>query len=424
MRRARAAPRAPRRSRAAEPPSRRSRAPPSEPLSLPRASLPPAAQTTRELHQVDGGGYGHCDQEHNFGNPGCVYLLAGGGVVYGHEDETNSKVPMAYAMLEAIASRRPHPKPVSFYIDLRASGSRFGVGKKHTINEPAPIFSIAHKTAENGRGLLVPNPYFLDPSWWANYTRAVMALAARRPWHSRRTAVLMRGACGPASFERLGVLKLPEFTNASRYDFGIVSKAGPYENIEDCIEKGMKDSSTEAEIARVKSRIMPKMPLEDFSRYRYVLHMPGSVTNSYSRNLQHLFMQGVIVLVWQSDAVEFYYPLLRPRVHFMSVNASTLEATVHELESSPRLRRHSSPAATLSRGTSSPRGSCTPAGTLCSTRCGSSKPETRASRAPRVHATRPSTASAPFARGSSRRSRSASSTADGCDVRITLAAAA
>ena len=267
-----------------------------------------------------------------------MYLLAGGGVVYGHEDETNSKVPMAYAMLEAIARRLSHPKPVSFYIDLRASGSRFGVGKKHTINEPAPIFSIAHKTAENGRGLLVPNPYFLDPSWWANYTRAIMALAAQRPWHSRRPAVLMRGACGPASFERLGVLKVPEFTDASRYDFGITSKAGPYDSIEDCIDKGMKGSSTEAEIARVKSRIMRKMPLEDFSRYRYALHMPGSVTNSYSRNLQHLFMQGVIVLIWQCDAVEFYYPLLRHRVHFMSVNASTLGPTVHELESSPRLR--------------------------------------------------------------------------------------
>ena len=57
-----------------------------------------------------------------------MYLLAGGGVVYGREDETNSKVPMAYAMLEAIARRLPHLKPVSFYIDLRASGSKIPMG--------------------------------------------------------------------------------------------------------------------------------------------------------------------------------------------------------------------------------------------------------------------------------------------------------
>ena len=45
-----------------------------------------------------------------------------------------------------------------------------------------------------------------------------------------------------------------------------------------------------------------------YLNYRFLLNLPGSVSGSYSRNLNHLWATGSIVVLWQHPYVEWYYP--------------------------------------------------------------------------------------------------------------------
>ena len=51
---------------------------------------------------------------------------------------------------------------------------------------------------------------------------------------------------------------------------------------------------------KIKGKYIPK---EDFGRYRYQLNLPGSVSGSYSRNLNHLWLVGSVVAMWNAPSV-------------------------------------------------------------------------------------------------------------------------
>lgn len=42
----------------------------------------------------------------------------------------------------------------------------------------------------------------------------------------------------------------------------------------------------------------------DYTRYKYALNLPGSTHGSYSRNLNHLWALGGVLLQWRMDAKE------------------------------------------------------------------------------------------------------------------------
>ena len=71
---------------------------------------------------------------------------------------------------------------------------------------------------------------------------------------------------------------------------------------------------TEAIAAAVRrpEKITAKGPSNqvDYAAYRFLLNLPGSTHGSYSWNLNHLWSLGSVVLQWDMDAVEFYYPAL------------------------------------------------------------------------------------------------------------------
>merc|ERR1712091_66392 len=73
--------------------------------------------------------------------------------------------------------------------------------------------------------------------------------------------------------------------------------------------------------------------MANYSTYKYLLHMPGAATGSYSRNLQYLFSHGAVVLVWRHAAIEWYYRHLVDGVHYVAVDAASLPATL----AAPRL---------------------------------------------------------------------------------------
>lgn len=80
------------------------------------------------------------------------------------------------------------------------------------------------------------------------------------------------------------------------------------------------------------------MPQTNYSAYRYLLHMPGSATGSYSRNLQYLWCHGSIVLIWNHSATEWYYRYLQDGVHFASVDKDTFRARLDAIDGDPALQ--------------------------------------------------------------------------------------
>jgi hypothetical protein len=79
---------------------------------------------------------------------------------------------------------------------------------------------------------------------------------------------------------------------------------------------------------------------EDYTKYKYVLNLPGSTSGSYSRNLNHLWSLDSVVMLWRGPVKEWYYPALaHGRTHF-DVDKSDLAETVRQLEADPRLASH------------------------------------------------------------------------------------
>ena len=294
----------------------------------------------------------HCNAGTSLAIPGCTYIMANGAVVHGFARGAGVKQALMDIMLRAITSRDRffgggglvETSNVSFYLDLRATGVRVKRQRKHPRHQwrQAAVLSIAHRGGATiaAPSILAPSPYFLDPRWWANYTTEFLDLAATRPWKARRNVVFFRGSCGPGAGVRIQLLDtFPE--DDPLVDFQLINSIGNFTSVDDCVSKVAQLTLPGADPMRLAGflrRTGPKVPLAQYSRYRYLLHMPGAATGSYSRNLQHLFMHGAIVLIWETTAQEWYYHLLRDRVHYVSVNASTLAMTVAEIEHNSTLR--------------------------------------------------------------------------------------
>lgn len=267
-----------------------------------------------------------CDESRAIAIPGCTYVVDG-IVAHGGKTLSGSKQALMDITLRSVVPKRGN---FSFYLDLRATGVRV----KHAAKldgKAAPVFTIARKggSVVAAPSALVPSPYFLAPAWWGNYTREMRTLSRRRSWADRKRKVLFRGSCGPGAAERLKLLDLAR--HEKRFDFKFVGFIGNYSSLQHCV-------SSVAPGANLSHFADRKLSLGGYSEYRYLLHMPGAATGSYSRNLQHLFMHGSIILVWQSSALEWYYPLLRDRVHYLAVNASTITAVLDDVERNATLR--------------------------------------------------------------------------------------
>mmetsp|Transcript_21217 Transcript_21217/g.68460 ORF Transcript_21217/g.68460 Transcript_21217/m.68460 type:complete len:220 (+) Transcript_21217:959-1618(+) len=84
---------------------------------------------------------------------------------------------------------------------------------------------------------------------------------------------------------------------------------------------------------------------ENYSSFEYVLNLPGKTSGSYSRNLNHLWALGSVVLLWDSPVVEFYYPALRAGETHVAVDYDTAVAEVEALARDPARRKKLAEAA-------------------------------------------------------------------------------
>ncbi|KAH8057642.1 hypothetical protein JL722_6730 [Aureococcus anophagefferens] len=68
-----------------------------------------------------------------------------------------------------------------------------------------------------------------------------------------------------------------------------------------------------------------------FGRYQFQLNLPGSVSGSYSRNLNHLWLLGSVIAMWDAPYVEWYYPALAEGVTHLALNRSTALDAVRDV---------------------------------------------------------------------------------------------
>ena len=263
----------------------------------------------------------------------CVHLAPDGSLV--HAKDLRSTAGSAKQMLMDMhlrgvvkRLRASHQLPgrwVSFLSVYTASGP--------ATKRNYPVVGIGKRDPQQP-GLLMPNPFFVAPDWWDWYSRRTQAVARKREFDKRRDVLLFRGACGPGGHERLKLMRLGTLNGA--VDAGWTSVDG-YTDLETCVA----DLSNQLGAKRRKrdSELSTRVPMVNYSHYRYLLHMPGSATGSYSRNLQYLWSHGAVVLIWRHDALEWYYPFLRDGVHYVSVDETDLERKLGELRRDPERRR-------------------------------------------------------------------------------------
>jgi len=102
------------------------------------------------------------------------------------------------------------------------------------------------------------------------------------------------------------------------------AKSGMPVNLREVIKANNPD-------ATAKSR---EIAQKDYSRYRYVIHMPGAATGSYSRNFQYMWFHEAIVVVWRGIGFEWYYPHLQDGVNCVVADGSDMYAKLNILSES------------------------------------------------------------------------------------------
>jgi hypothetical protein len=266
-----------------------------------------------------------------------VTWLVNGSIV--HDSSKNKAKQLLFdqsmrAMLPALEEQGAidtWKRPISFALDIKAAGD--------CDIKKVPCFCIG-KREYHKAGLLVPNPFFVDPGQWDVFANSMHAIALSRPPAGRINRAIWRGACGPGAAARLELLGV-----AAKHDVidAAFTNADGYISIAACIDAVGAESGMPVELretikannpdATAKSR---EVHQKDYSRYRYVIHMPGAATGSYSRNLQFMWFHEAIVVVWRGIGFEWYYPQLLDNVNCVVADSSDIFAKLSALSQNPR----------------------------------------------------------------------------------------
>ena len=243
----------------------------------------------------------------------------------------------AYVAGDFLARSEKCVKHVAFLASLCAAGAPvrnvaydFHSGSSGTDaggNRGLPPLVIAKRGGFTQKGILIPNPYYgsLARDW--NATRAaILARGRATPWASRRPQAFWRGRIisHDASNNLSDALKCEyEYGNHARLAAAALSFRRPDAVDVKCTTAAATDcrprdavarpcaalpyTEDMARVAREPALIAGDAPVDraDYSAYRYVLNLPGATTGSYSKNLNHLWALGAVVMLWDAPFVEW-----------------------------------------------------------------------------------------------------------------------
>ena len=229
-------------------------------------------------------------------------------------------------------------------------------GPSHDCDPHLPKLVIAKKNGEKQCGILVPNPYFGDLYRnWERERSALVALGRRRKWENRRPQLFWRGKirgreavinkerdCSreAGNYARLQAASLTAH-DAKKFDVRTnTCRPRPIRSLsQDLCRKllpqnddlaAIRDSGCKA----VQGRFMNH---GKFNTFQFLLDLPGSTTGSYSRNLNHLWLLGAVVVFWSGPllepggALQWYSAGLRDGRTHVTVNVSTAKATLNAI---------------------------------------------------------------------------------------------
>lgn len=277
----------------------------------------------------------HCDETMRKTGGTCIYMSKKGAVIHGrdlHNEPGSGKQMLMDMMLRGVIDdiRKSYvwkSRWISFLMVYAASGP--------VEDEKFPVLGFG-KRDPTQPGLLIPNPFFVTPKWWDDNAASSLEKSVARPWRTRSRKVLFRGACGPGARARFELLRMRDPNHLLDVGF---TKVDGYATMRDCVADLASRNASRADVDLVMNhRLRGHVPQENFSYYRYLLHMPGSATGSYSRNLQYLWAHGAVVLVWKHPATEWYYQHLIDGVHYVSVDETNLYSVLQHLEANPPLQ--------------------------------------------------------------------------------------
>ena len=188
---------------------------------------------------------------------------------------------------------------------------------------PLPVF--AHYADVAHRDVPIPAPWSWDdrkhdfPQPWVN----VGASACAQPWGSRTNRLYFRGGCnGPTRGWRGPLWRFYPRKRANRLSATTAGvDAGVYDHC-DSPKLSPIEWAWDAQMEAEMRREAPKKPIEPFGRncnYQYLLHVDGNAASSRLASELHV---GSTVFKQQSFSSEYFYPLLRPWMHYIPVAAN------------------------------------------------------------------------------------------------------
>lgn len=201
-----------------------------------------------------------------------------------------------------------------------------------------PIVVIAKQHGYRQHGILAPNPYFRNITSFSSSKTKMKKESVS--WSLRDDRCVWRGSVIAKDCKQ-------DFGNHARFcavvrasqrpDLLDAKAVGHFEPRQVECEHLAYDSHMRASVNRSSLFLTDFMDPNQFSTYKYVLNLPGVMGGSYSRNLNHLWSTGAVVLLWHGHHVEWYYPALRTNETHLEVGCDTI---LHALEDLRRPNRY------------------------------------------------------------------------------------
>ena len=195
-----------------------------------------------------------------------------------------------------------------------------------------PTTVIAKKRGPQQYGVMVPNPYW-------DFGATLAAAAQATPWARRDSRPFWRGSlrrpkrgCEADSGNYVRFLAMTLTVGHPRhFDVKATSMPPAYANEsllrrQACVDlDGVLGRARVPHILANLDRALDTQIREDayYTKFKMLVHLPGSTTGSYSRNLNKLWACGSVVLYWNHSAYEHYYAGLEDGRTHLIVNVTT-----------------------------------------------------------------------------------------------------
>lgn len=274
-----------------------------------------------------------------------------GRMIEGSRAETifviNERV-LAFKEFVEGGKRRRHAHMLLSVANLPSAAYAFNSRSTGTIEQgdgfaaDAPMAVIAKKFGYEQPGFLVPNPFFADGDLehWRRYWKDLDKAGRASPFDARSPRVFWRGNIGShldcdrdsGNYARFQAASLT-VEDRDRFDVKC-NRCHPANDT--CYEYDatmrtlVKDMSSVCDTTWYEQR--------NYSQFRYLLNLPGTTYGGYSRNLNHLWLLGAIVLNWRASNVEYYYKALRHGATHLDVDKLDARTIISQLDANPELQ--------------------------------------------------------------------------------------